>query len=76
MLRSARPVELEIAAFSRIGLFAARSAIRFTRITSTPKISVNAEIVGKSRAWIDETSSDPSPGIANTLSITTIQLIR
>ena len=45
-------------------------------ITSTPKRSVSAEIVGKSRISIDETSSEPSPGIAKTFSITTLPLIR
>ena len=38
--------------------------------------SVSAEIVGKSRTEIVETSSDPSPGMLKTLSITTLPLIR
>ena len=45
-------------------------------ITRTPKTRVSAEIVGKSRTEIVETSSEPSPGMLKTLSITTLPLIR
>ena len=45
-------------------------------MTRAPKRSVSAEIVGKSRIWIVETSSEPRPGMPNTFSITTLPLIR